>query len=228
MKVLRKKSKTFGDLLPKRVREKILEAGHEQIYTDGEIIQQRGDTWPGISIVVSGEAIAANVGRDGSITPSSLIRPGDTFGEYTTFLDLHRTHSIWAKGQTRLRHIKRNRFLSLADEEPVIYRAMLTLTLARNHELVSILDAQRRLSLPARIARALMTEIDPSAKTATIMCRQEDLASMLGLSRVAIGKALEKLAAKGLIKTGYGKIEVLDAPKLARFLAREDPLSPIE
>ena len=174
----------------------------------------------------SGEAIAANVGRDGSIVPSALIKPGDTFGEFTTFLDLPRTHTIFANGRTKIRHIKRNRFLSFIEAEPSISQAMLTLTLERNHELVSNLDSNRRLSLPARVARLLAAEIDPTATDGSIQCRQEDLAFMIGVSRVAIGKALDKLSEKGLVQTGYGRIDVLDANKLRDYLARQDPLSP--
>ena len=225
MKVFRKKNKKLSDFLAPDVLETLFEAGREQTYDDGEIIQQRGDKWRGISIVKSGEAIAANVGRDGSMVSSALIKPGDTFGEFTTFLDLPRTHTIFASGETKIRHIKRARFLSLIEVEPSISQAMLTLTLERNHELVSNLDANRRLALPARVARMLVAEIDNDARAGTIICRQEDLAFMMGLSRVAIGKALDKLAAKGLIKTGYRRIDVLDAVKLRAYVQQQDPLS---
>lgn len=227
MKVFRKKNKKLSDFLSDAVLERIYAAGDERSYGDGEIIQQRGDKWRGISIVTSGEAIAANVGRDGSIVPSALIKPGDTFGEFTTFLDLPRTHTIFANGRTKIRHIKRKRFLSLIEAEPSISQAMLTLTLERNHELISNLDSNRRLPLPARIARLLVAEIEPTATEGVVDCRQEDLAFMIGVSRVAIGKALDKLSTKGFIRTGYGRIDVLDAVKLRDYLKRQDPLSPI-
>jgi len=44
MKVFRKKNKKLSDFLPPRVLEALYEAGHEQAYDDGEIIQQRGDS----------------------------------------------------------------------------------------------------------------------------------------------------------------------------------------
>ena len=227
MKVFRKKNKKLSDFLPPRVLETLFEAGREQTYDDGEIVQQRGDKWRGISIVKSGEAIAANVGRDGSIIPSALIKPGDTFGEFTTFLDLPRSHTIFANGRTKIRHIKRNRFLALIEAEPAISHAMLTLTLERNYELVSNLDSNRRLSLPARVARLLVAEFDQTEKEGTILCRQEDLAFMIGVSRVAVGKALDKLAKRRLIETGYGRIKVPDTAALRQFLHQQDPLSTV-
>lgn len=227
MKVFRKKNKKLSDFLPPGVLETLFEAGREQAYNEGEIIQQRGDKWRGISIVKSGEAVAANVGRDGSIVPSALIKPGDTYGEFTTFLDLPRTHTIFANAPTRIRHIKRNRFLSLVEAEPSISQAMLTLTLERNYELVSNLDSNRRLSLPARVARLLVAEFDQDETEGTVVCRQEDLAFMIGVSRVAVGKALDKLAEKGLIETGYGRIHLPDTTRLRRYLAQQDPISAI-
>ncbi|MEL6414773.1 MAG: Crp/Fnr family transcriptional regulator [Pseudomonadota bacterium] len=225
MKVFRKKNKKLSDFLSEDVLEVLYAAGREQSYDDGEMIQQRGDKWRGISIVQTGEAIAANVGRDGSIVPSALIKPGDTFGEFTTFLDLPRSHTIFANGRTKIRHIKRDRFLALIEAEPAISQAMLTLTLERNYELVSNLDSNRRLSLPARVARLLIAEFDKTEKAGTIVCRQEDLAFMIGVSRVAVGKALDKLAAQSLIETGYGKIHVPDTVALKKYLRRQDPLS---
>lgn len=227
MKVFRKKNKKLSDFLEAADLETLFGAGREQAYSDGEIIQQRGDTWRGVSIVKSGEAIAANIGRDGSILPSALIKPGDTYGEFTTFLDLPRTHTIFAKGPTRIRHIKRKTFLSVIEATPAISRAMLTLTLERNYELVSNLDSNRRLSLRARVARLLAAEIEKDETEGTIICRQEDLAFMIGVSRVAVGKALEKLARRGLIETGYGKIHVPDAGQLRAYVRKLDPVSPL-
>ncbi len=227
MKVFRKKNKKLSDFLSATDLEALYAAGREQAYNDGEIIQQRGDKWRGISVVKSGEAIAANVGRDGSIVPSALIKPGDTYGEFTTFLDLPRTHTIFAHGPTRIRHIKRNQFLSLIEAKPSISQAMLTLTLERNYELVSNLDSNRRLSLPARVARLLAAELNQDDAEGVIVCRQEDLAYMIGVSRVAVGKALDKLAAQGLIETGYGKIHVPNARRLRAFVIRQDPVSPL-
>lgn len=225
MKVFRKKNKKLSDFLSEDVLEVLYAAGREQSYDDGEMIQQRGDKWRGISIVQTGEAIAANVGRDGSIVPSALIKPGDTFGEFTTFLNLPRSHTIFANGRTKIRHIKRDRILALIEAEPSISQAMLTLTLERNYELVSNLDSNRRLSLPARVARLLMAEFDRTETSGTIVCRQEDLAFMIGVSRVAVGKALDKLSAQHLIETGYGKIHVPDTAALKHYLDRQDPLS---
>ncbi len=224
LRSFRKKATTLFDLLPQETLEELFAAGRLHHYAHEELIQQRGDEWRGVSVVKSGQAIAANMGKEGSFIPSSLMRVGDTFGEFTTFLDLPRTHSLWASGPTEIVHIEREDFLSLLEREPAIERALLIMTIERTHELVGTMDMQRSLPLPAQIARLLHAEAESDVPHPSVYCRQEDLAFMLGVSRVAIGKALGKLVGQGLIATGYGKIQILDKAKLARFLRDEDPL----
>ncbi len=227
MKVLREKSKTLRDLLEPAVMDKILTAGSVRSYSDGQVIQERGDTQPGLSVITSGQVVAGNVGLDGSLLASALLRPGETFGEFTLFAGLPRTQTLWSQGRTDICHVRATRFMKLFDADPSIARAMITLTLQRNYELMEFLDAQRRLSLPARVARLLLISVDAEAGSEAIECRHEDLAFMLGVSRVATGKALGRLEADGLVVRRYGYIEIPDVQAMRSMIAAEDPFFPI-
>ncbi len=227
MKVLREKSKTLRDLLDSDVIDRILAAGSSRSYSDGQVIQQRGDTQPGLSMVTSGQVVAGNVGLDGSLLVSALLRPGETFGEFTLFAGLPRTHTLWSQGESEITHVSAPRFMKLFDAEASIARAMITLTLQRNYEMMDFMDAQRRFSLAARVARLLLIAVDAKAGAATVECRHEDLAFMLGVSRVATGKALGKLAKDGLVARRYGFIEIPDVQLLRAMVASEDQFYPI-
>lgn len=207
--------------------DKILAAGSSRSYPDGQVIQQRGDTQPGLSMVTSGQVVAGNVGLDGTLLASALLRPGETFGEFTLFAGLPRTQTLWSQGQTDICHVTAPRFMALFDEDPLIARAMITLTLQRNYELMEFMDAQRRLSLPARVARLLLISVDAETGSEAIECRHEDLAFMLGVSRVATGKALAKLENEGLVVRRYGYIEIPDIQQMRSMIAEEDPLFPL-
>jgi CRP/FNR family transcriptional regulator, cyclic AMP receptor protein len=104
---------------------------------------------------------------------------------------------------------------------------LLAIATLRSCELVEFLDSQRRLPLATRIAQRLLTEVDQSAQSETIECRHEDLAFMLGVSRVAIGKALKRLQMEGLIKLGYGQIHLPDVESLRAKVDDESPLLPL-
>lgn len=228
MKVLRAQSKTLRDLLPEAVMQKLLDAGISRFYADGQIVHERGDEKPGLSIVISGEAVAGNVGNDGSFLVSALLRPGETFGEFTLFAGLPRTHTLWSQGRTEITHVSAKSIEKLFDEEPSLPRALLTLTLMRNHELLDFIDAQRRFSLSARLAKLLLTSLDAEAESGTVECRHEDLAFMLGVSRVAAGKALKRMQADGLVMPRYGRIEVPHIRRLREMVAAEDQFFPLD
>lgn len=227
MKVLRAKARTLYDLLPDDVMARILTAGTSRKFKDGQIIQQRGDDRQGVSILTAGQIVAGNAGLDGSFLVSALLRPGETFGEFTVFAGLPHTHTLWAQGETEITFVKAAAFKKLMVDEPLLAQAMVTFTLLRNYELIEFVDAQRRLSLKVRIALLLLTSIDEDAESETVECRQEDLAVMLGVSRVAAGKALKRMEQDGLLRLHYGRVEVPDVARLRAEVAREDQFYPI-
>ncbi len=228
MKVLRPRTKTLREALSPDTFDKLISSGSTKRYADGQIIQDRGDKRPGLTIVTAGEVVAGNVGQDGSFLTSALLRPGETFGEQTLFSDLRRTHTLWAQGPAEITFVTSKAFFALLDEEPRIARALLTLMVQRNYEMMDFIDAQRRFSLKARVARLLLATADEANNQATIECRQEDLAFMLGVSRVAAGKALKLLQDEGLVALRYGRIEIQDVARLRTMIADEDQFFPVE
>ncbi len=228
MKVLRPKTKTLSETLSPDTFDKLISSGSTKKYADGQIIQDRGDKRPGLTIVTAGEVVAGNVGHDGSFLTSALLRPGETFGEQTLFSDLRRTHTLWAQGPAEITFVSAKAFFTLLDEEPNIARALLTLMVQRNYEMMDFIDAQRRFSLKARVARLLLATAEEANNQATIECRQEDLAFMLGVSRVAAGKALKLLQDEGLVALRYGRIDIRDVARLRALIADEDQFFPVE
>lgn len=228
MRVLRPRTKTLTEALPPETLDKLISTGSTKKYADGQIIQDRGDKRPGLTIVTAGEVVAGNIGQDGSFLTSALLRAGETFGEQTLFSDLRRTHTLWAQGPAEITFVTAKAFIQLLDEEPSIARALLTLMVQRNYEMMDFIDAQRRFSLKARVARLLLATADEVNNQATIECRQEDLAFMLGVSRVAAGKALKLLQDEELVALRYGRIDIQDVAQLRVLIADEDQFFPVE
>lgn len=221
MKILRKENVTLADLLPESIWDEICAAGRLTCYGDSQLIEERGDARDGLSLVVSGQVGAGNIRRDGSFLISALLREGECFGEFSFFLSLGQMHSLWSIGDSEIVFVGRRALISLLRERPEIYEALLKLALHRNVEILEFLDAQRRLSLPSRIARLLLASPSKGLHKREVECRQEDLAETIGVSRVAIGKALKKLASRGLIDIGYGKIIIEDRAKMAQLVEAE-------
>lgn len=211
---------TLDELLAPALMQDIRQLGRCTAYGDGELIQLRGESVAGFSIIEAGQVIAGTEGVDGSYLTAALLNQGDHFGEATLFAGLPRLQNLRAIGATEILHVPARKFLEIFEREPDVGRALLTIALRRIHFMMEFLDGQRRWPLAVRIAHLLLTSVEEGTKVSrhTIHCRQEDLADMLGVSRVAVSKALKSLQADRLVSIGYGKIVVNDVQVLLRWL----------
>ena len=222
MKVLRGKTVAFRGLLAEGAWEMICRAGVRRRFADGQLIQERGETRKGLSLVNSGQVAGGRIDEAGVFIASALLREGECFGEFTLFLGLPRAHSLWSVGDTEVTFISEKRFARLLAGHPQIYEALLKLWLWRSHEVLNYLDVQRRFSLVGRIIRLLLSAPEEELRSGLVRCRQEDLGFMLGVSRVAVGKVLKKLQSDGLLKIGYGVITLVDFKELQSRLECEE------
>lgn len=205
-------------LLQADLLEKLHALGTSVTYQDGQLIHSRGDKKPGVSIVQKGGARIGTIGVDGSFLTISVLGPGQTFGEHTVFTDLPRTHDVSAVGDTVIDQISGTAFLALFEAEPSLARALLVTALTRSHALIERLDDMRRLSLPVKTAKYLISVSMVSDPADIIVCTQSNLAIAVGVSRISLGKALKKLEALKLIKPGYGQITLTDIPRMEDWI----------
>ena len=212
------KATAFLDRLPKPLATKLIEAATLIRYDDGQMIHSRGDTKLGISIVKSGLAYVGAYGQNGSFVLTSILGPGQIFGEFTLFADLPRTHDVTAAGKTEIHQISAARFSKLYNSEPDISRALLSSSLIRTHFLLEMMDAMRRLPLNERTAKIILIMMQAAGDEKIYECRQSDIAFALGISRMSISKALQYLSGLGLLELGYRQIRVPNPERLANWI----------
>jgi CRP/FNR family cyclic AMP-dependent transcriptional regulator len=215
------------ELMPEALARRVRAAARPTRYRDGQLIHARGDLQRGLSIVRSGAVRFGNAGDDGSYVTTTVMGPGQSFGEFTLFGDLPRTHDATAVGVTvidSLDHVRVNRLLV---EAPELWRILLVATTKRLHDALELLDDFRRLPLPALAAKLLLTLPPSKQDPAAVACNQADLAFSLGVSRVSIGKALAHLQKEKLLVLGYRTIRIRDRAALKRWLAKQRVLSPV-
>ncbi len=216
--LLAKNTPSFMDRLSPPLRQQISDAGTLVRYQDGQLIHSRGDMKPGISIVASGMVQVGIYGEDGTFVMTSHLNSGQTFGEFTLFAGLPRTHDVTAAGDTQINQIPAQAFFRLYDTEPEISRALLTTALIRTHRLLEMMDAMRRLPMRERTAKVLFTLMQTAGGDDAFECRQSDLAFALGVSRTTLNGALRQLVDIGLIETGYGQIRLPDVDRMSRWV----------
>lgn len=225
--LLRAATPSLASLLSADLMTELTGLGKVVGYGDGQVVHQRGDAKPGLSIVKSGQVVAGNIGVDGSLLVTSVIGVGDCFGEFTLFAGLPRTHDIYSQGESEIYQIPKPRFMELFARTPELAEVMLTLSWRRNHALLEYLDNLRRLPLLVRTAQLLLSNVRSDAERYEIVCRQDQLAFTLGVSRVSMGKTLSDLKADGLIEPGYGKIIIPSTTNLRDWLESKNQLAPL-
>jgi CRP-like cAMP-binding protein len=226
--LLRAGTPALASLLSDELMATLLKLGKTVRYRDGQLVHQRGDAKPGLSIVQSGQVVAGNVGADGSLLMTSAINVGDCFGEFTLFAALPRTHDIYSQGESEVCQIPKAKFMKFFAEHPELAEALLTLTLRRHHALLEYLDSLRRQPLIVRTAQLLLSNVRGAGERYEIACRQDQLAFSLGVSRVSTGKVLSQLQADGLIQLGYGKIMIPSTSDLRDWLQEKNLLAPLK
>ncbi|WP_213941849.1 Crp/Fnr family transcriptional regulator [Pseudomonas sp. dw_612] len=204
--------------LPAPFQDSLLAAARVRRLSPGQRLFKRGDPPCGLYAVLEGAVRIGSVSEQGKEALLSLAEAPHWFGEICLFDGQPRTHDAYGVGQCVLLHIPQLALLKLLDEQPVYWRQ---LALLMSHKLRLTFISLEQLSLmpaPARLAHRLLMiaegygEIDQPRRV--LQLPQEQLASMLSLSRQTTNQLLKELQGQGIIGLGYGEIEILDAERL--------------
>jgi len=216
------------DTLPPDLEDALFSAAVSVTYTDGQLIQARGDTNPTLSIVKSGTVRMGQIGLDGGYTGMAVLGPGQFFGEFTIFGGLPREFDAFAVGPTVVEHINGTRFDRLLDKHRGIRSYFLAFLAQRLHAALSFVDDLRQLPLPARVGKTLHMMHQSDSTSPSIKVTQTELAEMLGVTRVSINKALAELEEEGLLSRAYGQIQIPSSQKLSRWVRDLSKLTAID
>jgi len=219
---LAKISRPFLDQVSDRDVAALKQAAISMRYQAGELIHNRGDNKPGLSIVKSGLVRVGLIHTDGTFVIMSMLGAGQTFGEFTLFADLPRTHDIIAQNETLVWQLPGNRFLQLCENCPALLPALLKTSLVRNFALLEMIEAMRSLPVLERVAKMLVILVATARQGENFYTRHSDLSATLGVSRATLSKALSKLEELSFIERGYGRINISDHEALTNWvLSRE-------
>lgn len=205
--------------LPDVLRQRLESAGRIKRFDDGQTIHLKGDRHAGLSIVRRGEVRIQTIGRGGDRSITTTLRAGDSFGEFTVLADLPRSHDAEAAGATELIQISRREFRALMDELPGLRDHMLENLSQMLFSALSIIEDERRLPVPALVARTLIELAIETDGTIAVPHTQSAIAEHVAATRVSVGKALGDLQRLGLIETAYGRVVIRHIKGLRRVVA---------
>lgn len=187
-------------------------------YADGELIFARGEYRAGLCIVLEGSVKVGNYGNDGRYFLSKVLKPYESFGEFTIFSKLPRTHTAEALGESKLGYIGPGKLKKAIMKQPEIALQLLQSLSTRLHMSLEVLDDIKRLPVIVRIAKILFELNREVGGLESHSLSQEEIASQLGVSRMVVSSSLKELSQLGLIEKGYRSIQIPDSNGLLKWI----------
>lgn len=187
-------------------------------YQDGATIHNRGDFKPGLSIVYSGQVKMGNFGLDGIYHHTVTLQRADTFGEFTLFNNLPRTHHAQALGTTEVVQMSAQRFERFVKTHPELQTVLLRSMSLKLHLALELLDDLSRLPTYIRLAKLLQEYADETGK---VSLKQKELSELLGVSALSAHKAVKKLCALALVKSAYGAVVIIEKQRFDDWLEQQ-------
>ena len=206
--------------LPEPFQHSLLAQARQRQLAAGQTLFKRGDPPCGLYAVLDGALRISAVNEHGKEALLSLVEFPYWFGEICLFDGLPRTHDACAVGPCTLLQVPQQALLNILNESPQYWR---DLALLMSQKLrLSLINIEQLSLMPAsmRLAHRLLMIVEGYGEAeyskSVLQLPQEDLAAMLSLSRQTTNALLKDLQAQGIVRLGYGEIEILDAQRLRK------------
>jgi CRP-like cAMP-binding protein len=204
--------------LPVSLQDSLLGAARVRHLSAGQRLFQRGDPPCGLYAVLEGAVRVGAVNEQGKEALLGLVESPNWFGEICLFDGQPRTHDAFGVGQSTLLHLPQTVLLKMLDEQPGHWRQLALLMSQKLRMTFINLEQLSLLPAPARLAHRLLMiaegygQLDEPRRV--LQLPQEQLAAMLSLSRQTTNQILKDLQGQGILRLGYGEIEILDVQRL--------------
>lgn len=187
----------------------------------GEWAQSEGDDLHGLCIVIEGllhSFCAAPGDREVMI---GIVGPGAVLGHATRYSGGPRLVTAICVEPTTVLHLSESDLDDIARQFPELWRAIAKFTYDHMRSALRMAIELAALRPRARVAARLLAMAETTARAAGQMpvlnISQELLGETMGLTRKTINQHLAQFASRGLIRVGYGRIELLDLAGLHRI-----------
>lgn len=193
-------------------------------YQKGETIFHQEDPGSTLYIITSGQVKIATESPEGGEAILAILTDGDFFGELSLLDQEPRSASVVAMQDTQTLTLDRHDFLNFLNTHPQLAVDMLTALSRRLRETDISLEDAVFLDLPARLAKRLL-ELSQKYGVKTdrgveigLRLTQQDLAALVGASRVAVNKQLNLFRAKDLIDIQKRRLIILQPEELREYM----------
>lgn len=200
--------------LPRELLSPFFSAGQPVPYKKGQLIYLQDQEPEYLYCLLEGTVRTYIASEDGEEMLLTTYREGSIFGEASFFDGMPRVSNAAAQTDCQIIPLSHETVTQLFLESPSLANAMITY-LARTVRLLSRhVDTMSFQTADKRLSALLLNH--PSSREG-IRVTHEELASALSVSRVTVSRILSDFAKRGLLKTGYGAITILDRDRLTEI-----------
>lgn len=193
----------------------------------GELFMSKGKPAPGIGILVQGAICASTVTQEGQEFTLSMIEFDGIIGLAAVLDGKPSMRNCRAQTDAELLVIPPTAFIAVLDHHPQCYQHFSNALCDRIRTANRIIDELALRPLRERMARLLDTlacngpRSQHCASYKPIFHTQDDLASLLGVSRHAANRELKRMEQAGILVIGYGSIRITDPLQLSTLIMND-------
>jgi CRP/FNR family cyclic AMP-dependent transcriptional regulator len=189
----------------------------------GTRVFHEGDNSDACYIVSEGSFRVTREHSDGRAITLATLGPGEIFGELAMLDGDQRSASAEALTDGELLALPAGDVRSLLARHPEIALKLVAGLVRRLRAANVRLSRQSFQTVPSRVA-GILSQLSKDAQDGdpgeevTIRMTQNDLAQLAGTSRESVSRFLAELERAGVVRSGRGRVTVLDPPKLRNYI----------
>jgi CRP/FNR family transcriptional regulator, cyclic AMP receptor protein len=213
----------FSDLEDEEL-ERFSHVAVPRSFPAGTRVFHEGDDSDACYIVKDGSFRVTREHSDGRAITLATLGPGEIFGELAMLDGDQRSASAEALTDGDLLALPANDVRGLLARHPEISLKLVAGLVRRLRAANVRLSRQSFQTVPSRVA-GILAQLSREAQDGegeeeevTIRMNQSDLAQLAGTSRESVSRFLAELERAGVVRSGRGRVTVLDPPKLRNYI----------
>ena len=205
----------FSPLSPKE-RIDLAARMHGRHFGRNEVVFHRDDPATHLYLIATGTVKISVEEEGGQEVVIALVRGGDVFGELALFDEGQRSATVTALTETTAFTLASKDFMDVLQHNPAAMRQLLALLARRIRHSTEHIEDLVFLDLPGRVAKCLIDQNELIGSSGRVDLTQEEIASFVGATRVAVNRVLVDLERRGGVKLGRGHIALIDQEMLKK------------
>jgi CRP/FNR family transcriptional regulator, cyclic AMP receptor protein len=185
-------------------------------FARNEVVFHRDDPAAHLYLIASGTVKISVEAEGGQEVVIALVRGGEVFGELALFDEAQRSATVTALTDTNTFTLASRDFMDVLQHNPAAMRQLLALLAQRIRHSTGHIEDLVFLDLPGRVAKCLIDQNELIGSKGKVELTQEEIASFVGATRVAVNRVLVDLERRGAVKLGRGRLEITDGELLKK------------